>query len=323
VEIRMPRRWLVPLLAALPLVLTACDSAGPSDDPPPPPPWDPFADAAVAWARDGDAKWDIYFNRGNDASTQRLTNHPGDDVGPAVHPNRLMVAFSSNRDGDHEILVYDVQGGTLSVLTDNSVSDMQPAWSRDGSKLAFVREVTPGHSQIFVMNADGSGQVNISNSTSNDIQPNWRPTADQLVFASDRDAKYGANTYLEVYRMNADGTGVTRLTFNDDGVDYYPKWSPDGVQIAFTTHRPGLNQCYNFALEVFVMNADGSGPVNASAHCRGDAGATWVNNGELIFMSDRDSEFNYRWDLYRGGIGGTPRRITTGGDEAGPDARPR
>jgi len=318
VEIRMSRRWLVPLLLVLPLV--ACDSTDSSDDPPP---WDPFADAAVAWASIRDGNWDIWFNAGNGSGAQNLSNHGGEDLGPAVHPGRSKVAFSSNRDGDHEIYVYDLQARTLSVLTSNSLPDLQPAWSRDGSKLAFVREVTPGHSQIFVMNADGSGQVNISNSASNDIQPNWRPTADQLVFASDRDAKYGANTYLEVYRMNADGSGVTRLTFNDDGVDYYPKWSPDGVQIAFTTHRPGLNQCYDFALEIFVMNADGSGPVNASVHCRGDAGATWVNNQELIFMSDRDSQDDYRWDLYRGGIGGTPRRITTGGDEAGPDARPR
>jgi len=70
----------------------------------------------------------------------------------------------------------------------------------------------------------------------------------KIAFQSDRD---GDN---EIFVMNADGTGVTQLTDNDDW-DRVPVWSPNGKQIAFVSDRYGDN-------EIFVMNADGSNVVS-------------------------------------------------------------
>ena len=70
----------------------------------------------------------------------------------------------------------------------------------------------------------------------------------KIAFASDRDGD------LEVFVMNADGTGVTQLTDHDDW-DRKPAWSPNGKQIAFMGNRDGDR-------EIFVMNADGSNVVS-------------------------------------------------------------
>src|SRR5215217_6306090 len=130
--------------------------------------------------------------------------------------------------------------------------------------------------EIYVMNADGTGQTNISNNPAFDHGPSSSPdgtkiaftsqrgisnnnneifvmNADgtgqtKIIFASDRDAI----TNRDLYVMNADGSNPTRLT-NDPEDETWPSWSPDGTKIAFT--RNG---------QIYVMNADGSEQTNIS-----------------------------------------------------------
>lgn len=321
----MLRRRLVPFLAVLPLVLVACSDEDPVSPPPPPPPAAPetrlFADYIV-WSSTRDGNAEVYGVRYAHETAHNLTSNPAADYSPTVLRHTGKILFVSDRDGPSEIYVYDTQTNVVTRLTHNNLPDDHPAWSSDGDYIAFVREVSPGNTEIFTMWSDGTHEVQLTNSPGSDIQPDWRPNGEDIVFASDRDAKYGPGQYLEVYRMKHDGSGVTRLTVNDDGIDYYPKWSPDGSLIAFTTHRPGLNQCYASALEVFVMEADGSNPRSVSKHCRGDAGAAWITDYELVIMSDRDATTQYAWDLYWVPLGGgAVTRLTTTGKEAGPSGR--
>ena len=69
--------------------------------------------------------------------------------------------------GTAEIYSMFADGSGVTRLTNNSVNDDGPVWSPDGTKLAFSREVS-GLSQIFVMNDDGSNEVNLSNGSGPD-----------------------------------------------------------------------------------------------------------------------------------------------------------
>jgi TolB protein len=109
----------------------------------------------------------------------------------------------------------------------------------------------------------------------------------KIVFVSGRDdvdpsrCFTGCNT--EIYTMSADGSGQTRLTYTPDA-ESTPAWSPDGAKIAFT-HTPAGGDP-----DIWVMNADGSAPVNLTAgeSPLQDADPAWSADGQKIVFSKGD-----------------------------------
>jgi len=167
--------------------------------------------------------------------------------------------------------------GSNQVNISNSVPDVDgnPNWSPDGSKIVFSRVASGGpfEFELWVMNAaDGSGQQNLSNDVnSNDDDADWSPDGLKIVFESNR----GGSTGNEIWRMNADGSGKTQITFNSDD-DSNPNYSPDGKKIVFRTNRDGGNR------EIYVMNADGSNPQNLSNDPSSESSPHWQPVSVLI-----------------------------------------
>ena len=107
------------------------------------------------------------------------------------------------------------------------------------------------------------------------ISPKALQANGKIAFASDRDGNE------EIYAMNANGTGQTRLT-NNPATDDEPAFSPDGSKIAFHSTRDGN-------LEVYVMNANGTGQTRLTNNSSPDAHPSWSPDGSKIaFRSDRD-----------------------------------
>jgi hypothetical protein len=155
--------------------------------------------------------------------------------------NSGAIAFASERDGNSEIYLSDVNGGNVRRLTDDPAYDAWPSWSPDGSQLAFMSDRS-GNPDIFVMNADGSGVRQLTFDEANDIWPEWSPDGSRIAFPSRRDGNF------ELYTINPDGTNLQRLT-DTPGHEDFPAWSPDGSQIAFS--RIEIDEGF------FVMDADG------------------------------------------------------------------
>ncbi len=174
------------------------------------------------------------------------------------------------------------------------------------TRIAFSSD-RDGNNEIYVMNADGSGQTRLTNNLVRDVNPAWSPDGTKIAFSSLRDNNW------DIYVMNTDGSGQTRLT-NNLGDDEVPAWSPDGTKIAFDSPRDGNG-------EIYVMNADGSGQTRLTNNLATDAFPAWSPDGtKITFSSLRDNN----WDIYvmnTDGSGQT-RLINNLGDDAVPTWSP-
>lgn len=220
----------------------------------------------------------------------------------------------------------DANGSNIIRLTRNSADDMFPVWSPGGSRIAFVSnrdEKTEladleGNTEIYIMNSDGSDQVNISNSPARELHPNWSPDGSRIIFNTTRDdtlrnALDHPFASFEIYSMNVDGSDWRRIT-NNSLTDTYASWSPDGSKILF---RRKIDNNQNS--EIFVMNSDGSVPVNVTNHPAFDGWPTWSPDGSKIaFASNRTGTFN----IYVMNSDGSNLTKLTDSESPDEDARP-
>src|SRR5882672_823214 len=200
------------------------------------------------------------------------------------------IAFVTNRNGPPgEIYVMNPDGSDQRNITKSPASETRPAFSPDGTKIAFVRDFNG----IFVMNPDGSGQTQILDGPSMGFRagsissfPDWSPDGKKIVFNG---AMKGSPDGADIYVINADGTGLTRLT-TDPADDACPAWSPDGKKIAFASIRDRVPNEVNY--EIYVMNADGSNQTRITNNTKFDAGPAWSPDGKrMAFTSRRDDNF--------------------------------
>lgn len=207
-----------------------------------------------------------------------------------------MIAFCSDRakqGGNRDIFVMKTDGTEPRNLTADPMSnDYSPAWSPDGTKIAFSSERL-GNTEIYVMDADGENLVQLTRHRATDDSPSWSPDGRKIAFDSDRDHLLGVGPGqigdTEIYVMNADGENVVRLT-ETAGRDVEPSWSPDGSKIAFASDRDR-----RVNLEIYVMNANGKNPVRLTRNPGWDADPNWSPDGTKIAFESRRNE---NMDIY-------------------------
>jgi Tol biopolymer transport system component len=277
----------------------------------------------VAFSSDETGDLDIYVMNADGTERVNLTNREAKDMEPSWSPDGEWIAFRSRTQGKTDIQRIKPDGTGLSSLTVYPAQlYSRPIWSPDGTMIAFTSNrdadpppqigptpvpffddapVFPGAAprpELYVMNADGSGQTRLTFNFFFDGNPTWSPDGQRLAFQSRGDGDH------EIHVVNVDGSGLAKLTDNDYA-DVFPAWSPDGRFIAFSSNRPKTEfgremseaSRRNFPtvftstpvdFDIYIMNADGSGTYNwTHTSSLWDSSPSWSPDGAWIAFEAR------------------------------------
>jgi len=208
------------------------------------------------------------------------------------------IAFVSQIGRAKEIFVMDYDGARPKRITANGSINRSPAWSPDGSLIAFVT-LKSGQPQLTILNAAGDptapafpqkGELTSA--------PAWSPDGRLLAFSSGRDGN------AEIYTLRIADRQLSRLT-RHDAIDTSPTWAPDGRSIAFTSDRGGSPQIY-------VMDAGGGSVRRLTSELSYCDSPSWSPGPSetIAFTARVPGGFDiFAYDLKAGTLG----RLTDGG----------
>ena len=270
-------------LRVTPFLLVAASCGGP----PAPPAVEDLGNASavaglerIVYSSLRPGNWDIYHFPAPGAAPTRLTDHPGLDYGAVFSPDGRWVVFTSERRGNPDLFVIDLQDrGEPRLLIDSPAMEDQAAISPDGGTLAFVG-TRDGNADVFVMpfrpgeTRAMDEAVNLTRHPGGDFRPAFSPDGLRLAFSSDRDTAPFGHPFFpftrqregELYVMDRDGGNLARLTRSTNW-DGSPVWSRDGASIYFYSARgreigppqsPILGQEGGF--RIWAIDADGTNP---------------------------------------------------------------
>lgn len=234
---------------------------------------------AVAAAACGDRTASTDAGRST-AGTPRATLAASADTLPLAERRAAggRIVFLSERDSAPQVYTILATGDGERRLSLGTGASFPAAVSPDGRMVlaVAVREEGGEHGEQMTLLPVGGGAARaLGPASARARSPSWAPGGRWVVFESDR------ASFRDLYRVDADGTGLRRLTDNREG-NFDPAVSPDGGSIAFASSRDG-------DAEVYVMRSGGGGQRRLTAFHRDDWGPRWSPDGRTIaFLSNRE-----------------------------------
>jgi Tol biopolymer transport system component len=256
-------------------------------------------------------QYEIFVMNADGTDKRRLTHTPYEDTDPIWSRDGTLIAFVSDRSGRFEIYLMNADGSNERKMTNNG--GWGPTWSPDDSLIAFERIDEENPSNIYVMNSDGTGERRLTQKDS-DLEiynSDWSPDGNQIVCAVEPIPETAefliADSTINIIDIRdlLQGTGDTILVplpRASDRVNDWPKWSPDGSQILFSS-MAGRHR------DLFIIDADGTNLRNVTNSQSYDEFALdWSPDGTRIaFQSSAEGG----WDIYVMNLDGTDlQRLT-------------
>ena len=201
------------------------------------------------------------------------------------------IAFTGRGVEQLDIFRIDIDGSDRTDITSTSRADSsQPAWSAEGTRIAFVSSRDIIIPEIYVMTATGGHPTRLTNNFIADVEPSWFPSDARIAFR--RGVGANPQTQADIYALalddNANPVGTEVQLTTNPANDIMPAVSPDGKRIAFASDRDG-------DYEIYVMKAAPEGPKNKPIRLTNNAAIDqdpdWSPDGKRIaFDSDRDGD---------------------------------
>jgi Tol biopolymer transport system component len=211
--------------------------------------------------------------------------------------NQGKLVFAQKIDGENdentEIFTVDADGGNLKRLTDNGYWDVYPVWSPDGTRIAFLSQ-RESDFDIYMMNADGTGEHLFYDSGSHDGDIDW--AGDTIVFTSG----------FKIWSIKDDGTELTQVTNPADAGqwgsanlpigDYDPRLRSDGLKVVF--ERLEDPESAHGGYNLFSVNVDGTEETRLTSTNYAQGLASWSHSGDRIVYGVAAIGDEGKYDMY-------------------------
>ena len=260
---------------------------------------------------------EIFIMNVDGSEVTNLSQHPAEDRRPWWSPDGKTIYFETNRNGNWDIYQMNNDGTDPKPIYDSEAEEKYPGVSDDAQRVCFLH-FNDKQMGLFKMKTDGTELQQLTDFNElgegvYDSYPTWSPDSKMICFASNRDTRIAptrsGETGLEIYTMQADGSNVQRLTFND-AEDSLPVFSPDGKNILFNSSRTGKYHLYTMLLDGREVTPLTWGDHNNwGARCSKD-------EKTILFVSDRAGGSDiYSMNLQTGQL----RRLTFDGKSGSPN----
>ena len=216
-----------------------------------------------------------------DAPTPETEDTPEVGQGERIAP---IIVFSSSDGRSSTVYICEPDGSDLEVLIDGGINTA-PSWNREHSKIVFT-SINPenGASSLYIFDTKSKSKTLLLERFS-PRDPSFDPEGKTIVFA---DFLEEGTENLEIYTISIDGTSLSKLTDNP-ARDYFPKYSPDGKTIVFSSERDGNIQLY-------TMSSNGENTKRLIGDDFFNNNGSFSPDGlNIIFQSNRGGNF----DLYK------------------------
>ena len=228
---------------------------------------------------------DIFTINPDGTDTRRLTTNPEADRQPDWSPNGRDIAYSIRKPGEpanYEVSRMTAVGTSHRRLTTTPEGEAssQPAWLPDGSGIVYRRSGSGLVSSIWQMGPLGEDPRLRLAPPQSALYPSESPDLDRLTFTDVRSPT--GDTDRAIVVTSADGSGLTTLFDVPGAFGSAPAWSPDGSRIAFESNADVGGANPEGDMEIWTMNADGTGASQLTHNAAHDEGPAWSPDGRLL-----------------------------------------
>lgn len=166
---------------------------------------------------------DIYRVEQDGSNLVNVSSNPAREDWPSVSPDGSKVLFLRSLNA---LWVMDADGSNAHAVATGAI--YRPIWNPGSTRIAYQLQVSGSNTDIWVVNADGTGLTPLSNDPAADGPPAWSPDGARVAFVSNRGSQ------SDVWTMDSDDGGNLTNVTNDAALDQAPSFSPDGLTIAYS-----------------------------------------------------------------------------------------